>query len=155
MIHHRINNSLYLGIAAALVLCLLLSSCIPAQTTRIGPPRKPREAKCEIAVLPPGKSPDRPWVDIGAVMLENCQEYHVGLCKKRLINRACKLGGEIAYLPNPTPPLNEFNNINYRVLVAVYAVPLEANIPISDCSETPKDGKLDDSTSSDQMKCVE
>jgi hypothetical protein len=108
-----------------IIACLLpaagVLSCVPASISRIGPPRAPRKMDCDIAVLPPGESPGRPWVDIGAVLVENCQEYHVGLCRKWIVKKACELGGEIAYLPNPEPPRNETNNINYRVLVAVYA----------------------------------
>ena len=114
-----------------------LSACIPAEISRIGPPRAPKPKDCEIVVLEPGENPDRPWVDIGAVLVENCQEYHVGLCRKWVTQKACELGGEIAYLPNPEPPKDEFvtNVVSYRVLVAVFAVTADAPLTEVGCAE--------------------
>lgn len=129
---------------------LLLSSCItPGSVSRIGPPRAPKKKDCEIKVLPPGESPSRPWVDIGAVLLENCQEYDTGMCRKWLIKKACNLGGEVAYLPDPQSPRDEFNNINYRVLVAVYAQ--------EGPSITPSDSGCAEPTSEDEPleRCME
>ncbi len=114
------KNLLRIGIS-----CLvfgMMTSCVPASISRIGPLRPPRKTSCEIEVLAPSLKPSRPWVDIGVVLVQNCQEYHVGLCRKWIVQKACELGGEIAYLPNPKSPQNEKrDNINYRVLVAVYA----------------------------------
>jgi hypothetical protein len=105
--------------------------------------------------LPPGEVPNRPWVDIGAVFLENCQEYHVGLCRKWLTQRACELGGEVAYLPNPTPPKNEINNVNYRVLVAVYAVEAQQPISGAGCAEPKPETDSDTSVDENEMRCLE
>jgi hypothetical protein len=116
----NVRTTLFIRIAC-LLLFLGAVSCVPASISRIGPPRAPRKTDCDIEVLAPGQSPSRPWVDIGAILVENCQEYHVGMCRKWIVQKACELGGEIAYLPNPESPRNETTNINYRVLVAVYA----------------------------------
>ena len=135
------------GLGFGIAVSFVFSACIPASITRIGPPRPAKPGDCEVKVLPPGETPDRPWVDIGAVHLENCQEYHVGLCRTWLIKKACALGGEIAYLPNPEPPedtvhpvpITPANNtmrvsdpadgVNFHVLVAVYAVDLTTPFP--------------------------
>ncbi len=148
----RILNMCVVWIAASF--CFV--SCIPASISRIGPPRARKPEDCEIRVLPPGETPDRPWVDIGVVHLENCQEYHVGMCRKWLIEKACELGGEVAYLPDPEPPKESVhpvpimptNNdmrvsdpaavVNFRVLVAVYAVGLSTPFPgTPGCLEPP------------------
>ena len=131
---------------------ILLSGCVPASVSRIGPPRAPKKKDCEIIVLPPGEEPERPWVDIGAVLVENCQEYHVGLCRKWVTQKACELGGEIAYLPNPESPGDDFNNINYRVLVAVFAQGSDTLMTEGGCVEpTP----AEKSSGEEPERCLE
>ncbi len=73
-------------------------------------------------MLEPGATPERPIVDIGVVALKNCQEYTAGPCIKWLKKAACELGGEVAYLPDPAPPRDDFDATNFRVLVAVYTI---------------------------------
>jgi hypothetical protein len=97
-------------------------ACSPATISRIGLPRPPRAPDCSVKVLDPGETPDRPIVDIGVVALENCPDYNRGSCIKWLKKAACELGGEVAYLPNPHPPKDDFDAVTYRVQVAVYAV---------------------------------
>jgi hypothetical protein len=74
-----------------------------------------------VEVLAPGESPDRPHVDIGVVALSNCQEYTSRPCRTWLEKAVCELGGEVAYLPDPKPPQNEIDAVNYRIIVAVFA----------------------------------
>ena len=140
-------------LTASLLTGLFLLGCIPATVSRIGPPRAPKEKDCEIVVLPPGESPDRPWVDIGAVLVENCQEYHVGMCRKWITQKACELGGEVAYLPNPEPPKDEFNTINYRVLVAVFAH--GADVPLTEEVGCAEPDPAAENPSEEPERCME
>jgi hypothetical protein len=103
-------------------LIVLVSACSPATISRLGPSLPPRKPNCEVEVLEPGKTPFHAHRDIGVVSLENCQQYHVNPCRKWLIDAVCKMGGQVAYLPNPEPPRNEFDPVNFRVLVAVYTI---------------------------------
>lgn len=104
----------------AIALSVVLFGCSPVSFTRIGPAMSSREKGCEVLVLPPGDTPDRPHRDIGMVHLSNCQEYTVGLCRGLLVKSVCELGGNVAYLPEPHPPKNELDSVNYRVTAAIY-----------------------------------
>ena len=146
----RRNRNLVTAAACGL-LSWLFASCIPASISRIGPARPSKPKTCDIQILPPGETPDRPWVDIGAVLLQNCQEYSAGMCRKWLVQKACELGGEVAYLSNPEPPRDAVNNINFRVLVAVYAVELTTPFPSGPgCKEpTPPRKRTEEAGSAD------
>lgn len=107
---------------SSLAIALTLLACSPAAISTIGLPRPPKAPDCPVTVLPPGETPTRPVVDVGMVALQNCQDYTTGPCIKWLKEAVCKLGGEVAYLPEPHPPKNEIDAVNFRVLAAVYTV---------------------------------
>ena len=133
----------------SIVLSAVIVGCSPVSVTRIGPVMPAHEAGCEVLVLPPGETPDRPHRDIGMVHLSNCQEYTVGLCRKWLEESVCELGGNVAYLPEPHPPKNEFDAVNYRVTAAIYI----SNVPpekIEGCQEPPPED-----TDPEMERCVE
>jgi hypothetical protein len=104
------------------IVSVMALACSPATISRIGPTLTPREPDCDVEVLPPGEKPTNAHRDIGMVSLQNCQEYHVNPCRKWLTDAVCQMGGHVAYLPDPIPPRNEFDAVNYRVMVAVYVI---------------------------------
>ncbi len=123
-------------------LFLFAAACGPAQISRIGPSVPPREQNCEVEVLEPGETPFHAHRDIGMVSLQNCQQYHVNPCRKWLVDAVCEMGGQVAYLPNPEPPRNDFDPVNFRVLVAVYTIGgprAEEDPPANTCKEPAPD----------------
>ena len=119
--------------------------------SRIGPTLPPREPDCEVEVLDPGKTPFHAHRDIGMVSLQNCQEYHVNPCRQWLIDAVCQMGGQVAYLSDPEPPRNDFDPVNFRVMVAVYVIGGPAGAaggPVEGCEEP-------DPEASEMERCLE
>jgi hypothetical protein len=146
-----------------LFLSFLCFACSPVSLSRMGPSLPPRQRDCDILVLPPGATPDRPWRDVGLVSLKNCPEYEAGPCLAWLKKAACELGGDVAYQPQ-TPlrdgrPDRTAGTVTLQVTVAAFvaAVPPSPDDPvlnateISDC-DTP-DGDSD--MSPDDQMCKE
>jgi len=79
-----------------------------------------KSESCDVLVLAPGKTPDRPYRDVGVVELQHCPDYEESPCRKWLIKAACSLGGDVAYFAEPVRPEYEYNAITYRVTVAAY-----------------------------------
>ena len=130
------------------ILVFLVVGCSPVSVTRIGPKIPSRQKNCDVLVLPPGEVPDRPYRDIGMVHLTNCQEYTVGLCRNWLVESVCELGGNIAYLPDPHPPKNELDAVNYRVTAAIYLSDEPAMTGV--CKEPPPE-----ETDPEMERCME
>ncbi len=131
------------GILFVCCLAILLvgAACAPAKVVQMGPKIPPRPDDCDIEVLKKGAVPSRPYRDIGLVELENCQDYLRLPCRRWLTEAACKLGGQVAYLPNDGGPVLDTapvetpekgyiidGPVTYRILVAAYVADLEYNL---------------------------
>ncbi|MBN2526506.1 MAG: hypothetical protein JXR76_08930 [Deltaproteobacteria bacterium] len=114
--------SLFLG--AAIVGASLAMGCAPVTSTRIGPPVSPKSEDCDMEILEAGKTPTRPYRDVGMVSLKNCPEYDTGACKKWLRQEACRLGGDVVYLPHKGSvddrPETLAGGVTYTLTVAAY-----------------------------------
>lgn len=100
---------------------LTLCACSTTSVTRIGPAHPPRGPHCEIEVLEPGQNPTRPYLDVGMVTLENCQDYRTRPCQDRLVREACQLGGHVAYVQAPSNAEPELGQMRFRVMIGAYA----------------------------------
>ena len=95
------NRLIYFSLLVSLFFALGAGvSCSPVTSSRIGPAVPEKHPDCDMAVLAPGKTPDRPYRDVGMVFLKNCPEYDQGGCRKWLVAEACRLGGDVIYAPN-------------------------------------------------------
>jgi hypothetical protein len=111
----------------------LMAACVPVSIARIGPAVSAKKPGCDIEILPSGESPSRPYRDLGVVTLENCQDYEMRPCSDWLVDAACELGGQVAYLPEEGGmPRDEFvvMPMTYRVIVSAYVADLR--VPIED-----------------------
>jgi hypothetical protein len=142
-IKHLVNVSFMITAA--------LAACSPVSISHIGPALPSRGKGCEVVVFPPGEEPPRPYRDIGVVHLTNCQEYTWGPCKQWLIDGVCELGGNLAYLPDPVPPKNEFDAVNYHVTAGVYINASSAETTEDVTCEAPPP----DETAPEMGRCVE
>ncbi len=113
------------------------AGCSPAKIVRMGPEIPPRSADCEVDVLKKGAVPPRPYRDIGLVELENCEDYMRLPCRKWLTRAVCKLGGQVAYLPDQGGPVLDSSTllrsqgghvvdgpVTYRIIIAAYVADL-------------------------------
>ena len=127
-------------IIVSLMIAALFIGCSPVSISRIGPARPSRGKGCEVDVMPPGEEPPHPYRDLGVVHLTNCQEYTSGPCRKWLIDGVCTLGGNVAYLLDPTPPKNDFDAVNFRVTAGIYVEePTSSAAQDGTCKEPPPD----------------
>lgn len=120
----------------AVALLCALTACSPASISRIGPPLPARLAECDIEILDPGAAPERPYRDVGVVTLQNCQDFRTRPCRDWLVEAACGLGGQVAYIHadarRADSPVVE--PMRFRVMVAAYASDLRpdmANDPVA------------------------
>ncbi len=123
------------------VLLLCGTACSPAKIVRMGPEISPRSANCEVEVLKKGEVPPRPYRDIGLVELKNCEDYMRLPCRKWLTQAACKLGGQVAYLPDQGGPVLDSSTllrsqgrhvidgpVTYRIIIAAYVADLDYDV---------------------------
>ncbi len=132
------------------LLTIFTVSCAPYTITQTGPALDPKSENCDITVLSPGKTPDKPFRDIGMVSLKNCQDYQSGLCLKYLKKAACGLGGSVAYAPKDLMRDGRDDNIagqiTVSVTIATYVsmLPIKTNDPVLNAE---KHTSCDDNTS--------
>jgi hypothetical protein len=132
-----------LGLFAICFHALLLfgTACTPAKIVRMGPKIPPRPADCDIEVLKKGVEPSRPYRDVGLVELEHCEDYLRLPCRKWLIQAGCKLGGQVAYLPEEGGPVLDTATVvrsqsahivdgpvTYRIIIAAYVADLDYDL---------------------------
>jgi len=96
------------------------AACTPATVSTIGPRIPAKDPGCEIEILDPGEIPDRPYRDVGVVSLESCQDYREPPCEGWLVERACSLGGDVAYVSGDPERIRRAGPVTFRVLVAAW-----------------------------------
>lgn len=126
-----------LSLTSLICLFVLVSGCAPVTVTRIGPPVKPKKEDCPIALLEDGKTPDRPYRDVGVLVLKNCPDYHLEGCRKWVFREACKLGGDLVYDPvdsasavNAEHPIAGIVSWRFTVAAYVGSLPPEKDDPV-------------------------
>ncbi|MBN2802543.1 MAG: hypothetical protein JXR91_05580, partial [Deltaproteobacteria bacterium] len=135
------------------ILLFTASSCAPYSITRTGKAYYPKDENCEIDILKPEQTPDQPYIDIGNISLNNCQDYTTGLCLKYLKKAACELGANVAY--EPTDLLRDGRDdtlagqvtVTLKAAVYVSMQPPEDDDPV--LSSTPKKPSCDSEQGSD------
>jgi len=96
-------------------------ACAPVSVSHIGPRLAPREEKCAVEVLDKGETPGRPYRDIGLVTVETCEDYRMPPCRTWIVEEACKMGGQIAYVEESARPnAPTVAPLRARVLIAAY-----------------------------------
>ena len=145
---------------ASMVIAGLLTAwaCSPVTVSRIGPPVPPRSRGCDLDILDPGDAPSRPYRDLGVVALDNCPDYRTNPCRRWLVDAACDLGGQVAYITGGGRPDSGIGPVTFRVTVAAYAADLSGSLPEgavrsgADCDTAPERG---DESGQPLDKCVE
>ncbi len=123
-------SSIAIIILLAGILCL--GGCAPVTSTRIGPVLPPRSENCDVAVLEAGSAPDHPYRDVGVIFLKNCPDYDKGACRKWVVAEACRLGGDMVYLPSEADNRNRPEGLSAEVTWTLTVAASVSRLPITD-----------------------